>query len=359
MPVRRIALAGADRTALTTEVVAALRQGRLCVLPTETVYGLAVLPSVATGVAAARALKVRHAEHEFTWHLARAADAEALAQVDDVRVQRLAARYWPGPLTLVLPSRRGLTVGLRVPAHEFTRAVVAAAGEPLWLTSVNRSGEPPLCDADAIERAFGAQLAVLVDDGPSPLGTASTVLRCTGPALEVLREGILARADVLHTAAAHVLFVCTGNTCRSPLAEVMARAAMAQALGIAAGDLAAHGLMFASAGTGTLDGMPASDGSLLVARERGLDLTDHRSTALTRALCARAARIYCLSSSHEAAVLELAPEASDRTSLLRPDGKGIADPYGGPLELYRRAGAEIAAAIDARLAEWRELLPRR
>jgi protein-tyrosine phosphatase len=182
-------------------------------------------------------------------------------------------------------------------------------------------------------------------------------VRCTGPELEVLREGILARADVLHTAAAHVLFVCTGNTCRSPMAEVLARDAVARALDVAPGRLLARGLSFASAGTGTLDGMQASEGSVIALQERGLDLHDHRSRALTRELCARATRIFCMSGSHRDAVLDLAPDAAAKTALLRPDGGNIADPYGGELPDYRSARDEITAAIGERLRELLALLP--
>lgn len=357
MTLRRVPLATADRARLAAEVASALQQGQLCVLPTETVYGLALRPDVASAVARARAVKGRAAQHEFTYHLAAAADAKALGRVDDLRVQRLLARYWPGPLTIVVPGTAGGTVGLRVPAHEFTRAVIAAAGAPLWLTSVNRSGEPPLCDPATIAAAFGDDVALLVDDGPSALGTASTVVRCTGVELEVLREGILARDEVLRTAAATVLFVCTGNTCRSPLAAALAAAAMAKALGTTADHLAARGLVFASAGSGTLDGMPASDGSLAVGAERGLDLGNHRSSQLTREMVDRATRIVCLAPSHQDAVRQLVGDAAGKVSLLRPDGHGIADPYGGNLTVYRRARDEIATAVAQRLQEWRGLLP--
>ncbi len=357
MGFRHTALATADRRQLAAAVAAELRRGELCVLPTETVYGLALLPKLAAAVARARALKGRAVGHEFTFHLAAAVDVDGLATATDPRVKRLIARYWPGPLTLVLPGRDGSPTGLRVPAHDFTREVITAVGSPLWLTSVNRTGEPPLCSPTAIAAEFGARLALLVDDGPSPLGLASTVVRCIGPELEVLREGILARADVLGTAAATVLFVCTGNTCRSPLAEVLARDLVAKALSVAPAALLARGLAFRSAGTGTAVGLPASDGSLAAARELGLDLSEHRSTQLTPELCARVDRILCLSPAHRQAVLDLAPDAAAKTTLLRPDGAAIADPYGADLPVYRQTRDEIAAALTPRSDEFRRLLP--
>lgn len=356
MKCRRHVLAEADRAALVATVVSAVRAGRLCALPTETVYGLLVRPQDAAAVARVRALKGRAAEHEFTWHCADAAAAQRLCPTDDPRARRLVARYWPGPLTLVLPGPRGGTLGVRVPAHDFTRAVLAELAEPVWLTSVNRTGEPPLCDPETIGREFGGGIDELIDDGPSPLGTASTVVRCTGPELEVLREGILSADEVLQAASATVVFVCTGNTCRSPLAEVLARQRLAKDLGIAPEAVLRRGLGFVSAGTATLEGMPASDGSRLVAGELQLDLEAHRSRPLTEELVGRSSRVYCLSESHLQAVLALVPAAAGRTELLRPDGLDIADPFGGELDAYRRARDQIASAVEARLPEWRALL---
>jgi len=344
---------------LLEQLVVALRAGQLCVLPTETVYGLAVQPDNAAAIARARVLKGRDEQHEFTWHLSCAADASDLARVDDVRVQRLFERYWPGPLTLVLPTvtDQAKTIGLRVPAHDFTRAVIAASGKALLLTSVNKTGAAPLCDAALIERQLEGQIDLLVDDGVSPVGMASTVARCIGPELEILRQGILSSGDVLSAAAANILFVCTGNTCRSPLAEAFARQRMADRLAVASDAVLARGLNFCSSGTATLPGVPASEGSLTGAAELGIDLSAHRSSALTPQLLDQADRIYCLSHSHRLAVLELAPEAADKTMLLHHSGDDISDPFGHDLQTYRAARDEIIRAIDARLGEWSTLLP--
>jgi protein-tyrosine phosphatase len=331
---------------------ARLRCGELVALPTETVYGLAVLPSHADAVARARAAKGRGGEQPFTWHLARREDAASIAAVPPRRVARLLDRFWPGPLTVVLPARDGGTAGLRLPAHEFTRAVIAAVGEPLWLSSVNRAGEPPLCDAAAIAERFAIELSLVVDDGPSPLGTASTIVRATGRRLEVLREGILSTDDVLRAAAVLVLFVCTGNTCRSPLAEALARDLAARTLGVPPADVLAHGISLASAGISTLPGMGASEGSLAAAAELGLDLSQHRTQQLDLDLVERADHVVCMGQSHRHAVLAEVPEAEAKTHLLRPDNLDVADPYGSELPAYRRTRDEIRAAIGARLPKW-------
>ena len=351
MACARISLRSTDRPQLVANAAARLQLGELVVLPTETVYGLAVRPSHAGAVARAMALLQRASVPPFTLHTADRDRARKLTQPWSAPVQRLAERFWPGPLTLVLPTGQGPR-GLRVVGHEFTRQVLAAVGEPLWLACLPHGELPALTDADAIAARYGAHVDLIVDDGRSPLGSPSTVVVQHGQRLEVTRTGILEAAEVLTAAAELTLFVCTGNTCRSPLAEALARQQTATALGVTPDQVLAHGYAFASAGTSTTDGMPASDGSLAAGAELGLDLSGHRSQPITRQLAARAGRIFCLSQSHRRALLAEVPEAAAKIALLRGDQLDIGDPYGGDLPRYRRARDEIRAAIAARVKDW-------
>lgn len=352
MPCEIRTLRSADQDALVAHAAARLRQGRLCVLPTETVYGLAVLPSDKDAVARVRNLKGRAEAHHFTWHIAKREDLAHFGRTVPRSIHRLVERYWPGPLTVVVANKDGGTAGVRLPAHTFTQKVIAAVGEPLWLSSCNRTGEPPLLEAKAIADRFGDALDLVVDDGPSPLGIASTVVRMVGPKLEVLREGILTASDVMHAAADLVLFVCTGNTCRSPLAEAMARDLAARTLGVPAADVLAHGLQFASAGTGAMPDLPASEGSQMVGLELGLDLGAHLSRQVDPELLARATHVVCLGQGHRRAILAEMPEVAGKIVLLRPDERDVADPFGGDFTAYRRMATEVQAAIGARLPGW-------
>lgn len=352
MPLRHERLAEANHDALCSDIAASLQRGEMSVLPTETVYGLSALPSHKKAADNIANWKGRDAKQPLTFHVAEIDDIKKLGAKIGIAAARLIERYWPGPLTLILKGPDGSPIGVRQPANEFTRNVIKACGEPLWMTSVNATGEPPLIEPNDIAESCKDNVAFFVDDGASPIGVASTIVRADRGPLEVIREGILTRDEVLSTAADLILFVCTGNTCRSPMAEAMAREVTSQAMGIPVDDVLARGIKFSSAGTATALGMSASDGSLEAGAEIGIDLGNHRSQPIDDSLLQRAIKIYCLSDNHRQTLLAAAPECADKIELLRPDGLDIADPYGGDLQVYQRARDEMHTAVKARSGDW-------
>ena len=140
-----------------------------------------------------------------------------------------------------------------------------------------------------------------------------------------------------------VLFVCTGNTCRSALAEAIARARLGPDSGIEV----------ESAGLYALDDAPATPHAVEAAAELGLDLSAHRARSVTRAMVAEADRIYVMTHSQAEALRQMGADLGDKVALLDPEGEDIADPYGGDLDAYRRARRRIVAAIEPRLEGWR------
>jgi L-threonylcarbamoyladenylate synthase len=188
----------ADDPAALEAAVAALRAGGVVGVPTETVYGLASLPTVA-GLTALIEAKGRSAEKGFALLI------DDRAQVDELcllppAAARIADRFWPGSVTLVLPLRPGVTVpelltggrptlAFRLPDHPAPRALARSVG-PLALTSANRSGEPDATEADAVVAAVGRSIALVLDDGPVRGGTPSTVVAIDPEdAWTVLRAG--------------------------------------------------------------------------------------------------------------------------------------------------------------------------
>jgi L-threonylcarbamoyladenylate synthase len=200
MAPRRIA----DDPAGRAEAVRVLEAGGIVAVPTDTVYGIAVALATPGGIERLFAAKSRPPDKAIALLLADAAQARDIG-VLSASAAALARAFWPGGLTLVVRRRtdRALpaaltggelapgaiaTVGLRVPAHDAPRALAKALG-PLPTTSANRSGEPELCDADAIEAELGDALDLILDGGPSMGGPASTVVDATGDEVRILRAG--------------------------------------------------------------------------------------------------------------------------------------------------------------------------
>jgi L-threonylcarbamoyladenylate synthase len=177
-------------------------------LPTDTVYGLAADPFRAGATDRLFVLKRRARTVELPVLVADQDQALSLAVAVPDSAQRLMARYWPGPLTIVLPRRPDLnadlgqddaTIGIRCPAHPVPLALCHAVG-PLATTSANRHGESPAVTAGELADRLGAGVEVILDAGPCT-GTPSTVVDCTGAEPRLLREGRLVWADLVAAAA--------------------------------------------------------------------------------------------------------------------------------------------------------------
>ena len=179
------------------EVRAALAEGRILAIPTESSYGLAVDPRSASGVEAIYRLKERERGKPLP------VVAASLDQALDLGIEpneaiQMAEAHWPAPLTVVAPLHAGLaipaaaggdTLAVRVPDHDRLRALLQALGHPLTATSANRSGEPPACDLADLESIFAGVGALVVGGERTPGGLASTVVSWSSAGLRVLRRG--------------------------------------------------------------------------------------------------------------------------------------------------------------------------
>ena len=186
-----------------------LRDGGVGAIPTDTLYGLAVNPFDAAAVN--RLFTIKHRATDKALPLVAADGAQVCAALGtwSPLAERLAAVFWPGPLTLVMPAPATLgtdvtggtgTIGVRVPAHDVTRALCAAAGTLLTATSANITGRPATADPNVVAIEMGACLDLLVDAGPSPGGLPSTIVDVTGTEPRLIREGALAWDAVLAAA---------------------------------------------------------------------------------------------------------------------------------------------------------------
>jgi L-threonylcarbamoyladenylate synthase len=182
-----------------------LRAGGLAAIPTDTLYGLAADAFQGEAVARVFAVKGRASDRALPLVAASTAQVRQYFGVLPPIGARLADRFWPGPLTLVLPAPDGLppdvtggldTVGVRVPAHAVTTALCGACGVPLTATSANLSGDPPTDDPDSVVRALGDTIDVLVDAGRTPGGAPSTIVDVSGAEPRLVRAGAIAWEEV-------------------------------------------------------------------------------------------------------------------------------------------------------------------
>jgi L-threonylcarbamoyladenylate synthase len=200
--VTRIALA--DDAAIA-EAVTLLRAGELVAFPTETVYGLGARALDAAALAKIFAAKGRPATHPLIAHVRDADAARALSSGWDARAEALARRFWPGPLTLVVPRAPSVpamlsggkpTLAVRAPAHPVAQALLLALGEPIAAPSANRYQTVSPTTAAHVARSLGGLLPLILDGGPCAAGLESTVLDLTVTPPTVLRPGALPLATL-------------------------------------------------------------------------------------------------------------------------------------------------------------------
>ncbi|MDP8969027.1 MAG: L-threonylcarbamoyladenylate synthase, partial [Actinomycetota bacterium] len=182
-----------------------LRAGGLVAFPTETVYGLGADARAAAAVARIFAAKARPVDNPLIVHVADASGLESVAASVPPLAARLAQRWWPGPLTLVVDAASDLpkettgglsTVAVRVPAHPVALALVRAAGLPIAAPSANRSGRPSPTTAAHVVADLGDAVELVVDAGPCQVGVESTVVDARGDAPRVLRDGAVTREQL-------------------------------------------------------------------------------------------------------------------------------------------------------------------
>lgn len=178
---------------LIRSAAAVLRRGGLAAFPTETVYGLGANLDDPQAIQELYQVKRRPFEKQVTIHLADASDLEKYPVRVPALARELMRTFWPGPLTLVFARADGSTLGFRVPKHPVALALLKEAGVPVVAPSANLNGQPPARTAEAVAREFMDKIDLILDGGPTPLGTSSTVVDMTGDSPKILREGAMAR----------------------------------------------------------------------------------------------------------------------------------------------------------------------
>jgi L-threonylcarbamoyladenylate synthase len=350
-----------------------LRSGGLVVLPTETLYGAAGLLSHPQSRQRLRELRGNTAGKAFTVHVARPADAgNYLGMLTDYE-QRLIRKLWPGPVGLnflVDADRRHQIAGvmqveeadifdegsitLRCPDHILAEDVLHGVTGPVALTAVGHGGaagsDEPMDVAQQIMQSVGEKVDLIFDAGPTKYAKPSTLLRVRGDRYEIVRVGVYDERIIERLLRTTILFVCSGNTCRSPMAEALTRQLLADKLEVPELELEKKGISVMSAGSFAFPGARATQQAQDAVRQMGADLSHHRSRPLTVELIHQADVIFTMSKNHAQQVMSLVPGAGEKVSTLDPAGD-IEDPIGGDIKLYKDLAGQLRTLIEKRLSE--------
>ena len=347
-----------DYDAHITRAVEHLQSGGVVVLPTETVYGAAGRLDQPQAVARLKAIRGGDAAKPFTIHLAHREDAKPyLGEVGEIG-NRLMKKLWPGPVALTFDvaaevradaaKRLGVnesdlyengTITLRCPDHIVATDVIGRVDGPIVLTAATTPAEA----------ANNENVDFVIDAGPTRFSRPSTILRVKNDGYEVVRAGIYDERIIERLLRTTILFVCSGNTCRSPMAEAIARTVIADQLHVSEDELEQKGISVLSAGSYAMPGARAATPAIEALRGVS-DLTRHRSRPLTVELIHQADVIFTMSRNHNAAVTALVPSAAEKTTTLDPAGD-IDDPIGGDTALYQKLADELRVLVERRLAE--------
>lgn len=331
------------------EVARTVREGGLVAFPTETVYGIAVHLRDDAAIRRLQRLRTETGDRPLTVHLPGEDALQEWVKHPPRPATRLARRFWPGPLTLVVADRHGRPTAFRVPDLPVTREFLRLCACRVGGTGAESADGPPATDAETVLEHYEGLLDTVIDAGPCRHGKLSTVVRVVDHRVEVLRPGVIPEEEVREATARTLLFVCSGNRCRSPLAVAFATDLLARRLGVEPEDLLGAGYRVESAGTGCLRGQSATPEAEIAAEAYGLDLSAHRSRPLTPTLLEDADEVFVMTADQRRSILEFAPDLGARVKLLDPGGRDVPDPYGAGAEVYRRTAERIRRILQERL----------
>ena len=329
-------------------------KGGVVALPTETVYGLAVRSDKEEVVEKLYQLKKRPRDKPFSF-----ACGSTVRVVNDFLsimppfVYRLMEEFLPGPLTIIYYSHQDKKIGVRVPSHAVAKAILQELNVPAYLPSANISGEKEAVSAAEVEAVFGDSIDLIVESGRCEYSRPSTVVDFTHKPYKIVREGIVPEKNIARAfVKKRIILVCTGNSCRSPMAQFLLVKYLRQLM-----PYSENRYEIFSAGISAYEGSAAAPYVISILREReDLDVRDFHARKLDKYMVLSSDLIFTMEDAQSEYVLKFVPSSEGRVfnlkKFLPPElEKDIPDPIGRNMGVYQEA-YDLIKKATLELIEW-------